>query len=329
MICFKRYALLLLVLLCLLPCIGGCAKQDEEELVYYTVTFDSNGGSPVEEQRVLAGKKLTPVSAPMREGYLFDGWKTELGSFWSFENDYPSSDLSLRAVWIPATSVFAYEPIDDTTATVTAVRELRSELPVPQMLGGYTVVAIADGVFADTPSSKVQRISLPQTITSVGEEAFAGCENITISFDPRAKLTEIGASAFLDCNRLSAISLGEGLREIFADTFFGCTALKEISLPSSLRRIEDNAFAKCDTLITVMLFSHLTEIGDSAFKGCDSLRTVYYYGSEEQMTALKEHNTANQNDAFLRATVYFYSETQPTSDGNYWYMNENNRPKLW
>ena len=78
-----------------------------------------------------------------------------------------------------------------------------------------------------------------------------------------------------------------------------------------------------------MLSSELTEICDSAFADCDALRVIYYRGSEEQLTTLREHGTAKQNDAFLRATAYFYSAEQPAEDGNYWYLNESGRPKLW
>ena len=329
MIHFKRYMLLLLALLCLLACVSGCAKQEEEETIYYTVSFNSNGGSPIESQTVAEHGRVSPVTPPTREGYLFDGWKSEHGSFWNFESDVPTSDMTLTATWISATSVFAYEPLNDTDAMLTEIKEQRADLPVPQILGGYTITAIGDGVFSEISSSKVQSISLPSTVTSIGEDAFAGCENITISFAADAVLTELGAGAFLDCNRLGSITLGEGLETIYADTFFGCSSLKEIRIPKSVTRLEDNAFSDCTSLMTVMLSSEVTEIGDSAFKGCTSLRTVYYYGTEEQLAELRTDNTAKKNDPFLYATAFFYSATQPTSDGNYWYLNDQGRPKLW
>ena len=40
----------------------------------YTVTFDSNGGTPVTSQTVEGGKKATEPENPTREGYTFDGW---------------------------------------------------------------------------------------------------------------------------------------------------------------------------------------------------------------------------------------------------------------
>lgn len=325
----KRYGLLLLALLCLLSFLSGCTKQEEIEVVYHTITFDSNGGTPIEEQIVADGNNLSYVTPPTREGYLFDGWKTQDGMLWNFESDFPSSDLTLIAIWIPATDVFAYEPLDDSAAAITKIKELRPELPVPQILGGYTVTAIADGVFAELSAHQVQTISLPSTITSIGEEAFYNAGGIKISIDPTAVLTEIGAGAFFGCDGLGALRLGEGITAIAPDTFFGCTSLKEIRIPKSVIRLEDNAFADCSSLVTVMLHPELTEVGDSAFKGCDSLRTVYYYGTAEQITALRENGTANQNDPFLFSTVYYYSETQPAENGNYWFLTENDRPKLW
>ena len=319
---------LLFLFLSLFP-LFGCAKKEEPETVYYTVTFHSGGGSPIEEQHLAKGMPVRETAIPTREGYLFDGWKTDTGMLWDYESNFPSSDMTLNAVWIPITEIFEHDPVGDGTTVLTKLKKPRTLLDVPQTIDGLTVTAIADGVFADLSHEKVTRITLPQTVTSVGEDAFYGCEGIEISFDPRAVLSEIGAGAFFGCDALGAIRLGEGLSRIASDTFFGCSSLKEIVLPKSLALLEDNAFADCTKLITVTFHETLTEIGDSAFKDCDSLRTLYFYGTDGQITSLRENGTSNQNDAFLRATAYFYSETKPEDTGNYWYLNENGRPKLW
>lgn len=328
---FKSYGLLCLVLFLLLSLLFlfGCTKEEEPETVYYTVTFDSNGGSPIEEQRVLEGKPVTETAIPTREGYLFDGWKTDNGLRFDYTSDFPSEDMTLTAVWIPVTDIFEHDPIGDGTTVLTGVKKARALLDVPQTIDGLTVTAIGDGAFADLSDEKVRRITLPQTVTSVGEDAFYACEGIEISFDPRAILTELGAGAFFGCDGLSSVRLGEGLSHIASDTFFGCASLKEIVLPRTVTLLEDNAFSDCDALITLTFHETLTEIGDSAFKGCTSLRTLYFYGSDEQISTLRNDGTENKNDDFLRATAYFYSETEPEASGYYWYLNENGRPKVW
>jgi len=69
----------------------------------YTVTFDSNGGSPVEELRLRFGEIITAPAAPTKDGYMFEGWyqgelKYEFGS-------EISSDISLKAKWTPNSHV--------------------------------------------------------------------------------------------------------------------------------------------------------------------------------------------------------------------------------
>lgn len=326
---FHSIGALLLALLCLLACLGGCTKEEESETVYYTITFDSKGGTPIEEIRVAEGQSIPRGNDPTREGWLFEGWKTEDGAFWNFEGDVAFADITLVAVWTPATDVFDHEPNGDGTTTLTRLKMPRSSYPVPITLDGLTVTAIGDGVFAELSSEKVESISLPETVTSVGEEAFYQCRGIALTIDPRAILTEVGAGAFYGCDGLRSVTLGEGMSAIAPDTFFGCRGLREIRIPKSVTVLEDNAFADCTSLVTVMLHPALTEVCDSAFKDCDALRTIYFYGTQAEITTLRESGTAKQNDSFLRATVYFYSATKPESDGNFWYLSENDRPKLW
>ncbi|WP_415540410.1 InlB B-repeat-containing protein, partial [Erysipelothrix anatis] len=47
---------------------------DLPELVYHTVTFNSNDGSEVTSQSILDKEKVAQPEAPIREGYTFDGW---------------------------------------------------------------------------------------------------------------------------------------------------------------------------------------------------------------------------------------------------------------
>jgi len=322
---YKRLGILLLALLCALPLLASCKQNEEEETVYYTVTFDSNGGSAVEQQTVAAEEALREPTPPTREGYIFEGWQTETGSLWNFSSDFVISDLTLTAKWLDASHIFSYE-VTGNSAKITAVKKLYPTIAIPSIIKGYEVTAIGDGVFYELSPKEVQKITLPHTITSVGEEAFWNCAGISITFDPRAVLTELGEAAFFGCDGLSAVRLGEGLSEIAPDTFFGCTALKEIRLPKSVTLLSDNAFTDCTALQSVMLHKELREIGDSAFKDCNALRALYFYGTEAALTELRENGTAAQNDPFLNAFAYFYSE-QPTEGG--WYLDENGNPKLW
>ena len=66
----------------------------------YTVTFDSQGGSAVNDQTVTEGQTIIEPAAPTRDGYTFKGWFTESsgGSQWNF-NDPVNKSMTLYAQW--------------------------------------------------------------------------------------------------------------------------------------------------------------------------------------------------------------------------------------
>jgi uncharacterized repeat protein (TIGR02543 family) len=67
----------------------------------YTVTFDSQGGSAVDPQKVKHGRKATEPEDPTRTGYTFGGWYKESGCTnpWDFATDKVTSDVTLYAKW--------------------------------------------------------------------------------------------------------------------------------------------------------------------------------------------------------------------------------------
>ena len=56
-----------------------------------------------------------------------------------------------------------------------------------------------------------------------------------------------------------------------------------------------------------------------AFYGCDKLTDIFYKGNE---SAFKAVTVGGNNEPFEEATVYFYSETTPSEEGNFWYYKD-------
>lgn len=67
----------------------------------YTVTFNSNEGSPIDSQEVEEGKKITKPANPTKDGNDFGGWfsDSELTTPWDFENGTVSAAMTLYAKW--------------------------------------------------------------------------------------------------------------------------------------------------------------------------------------------------------------------------------------
>ena len=92
-----------------------------EDGAYETVTFNSDGGTPVEEAKVLRGQKVAnPTDDPTKSGHTFTGWY--LGDE-KYNFDTPvTAPLTLTAKWekVPSSGgYYYYHPTTDTKATDT------------------------------------------------------------------------------------------------------------------------------------------------------------------------------------------------------------------
>lgn len=78
------------------------------------VRFESNGGSEIEEQKVLFGETVVKPEDPTRDGYIFDGWYRDIDKTksWDFDNDTVSGNMSLYAKWVQVPG--GISPTEDT-----------------------------------------------------------------------------------------------------------------------------------------------------------------------------------------------------------------------
>ncbi len=71
-------------------------------IINYTVTFDSQGGSPVPSQSITSGTLATEPVPPIRTGYAFSGWYKESGctTAWVFGSEIITNNVTIYAKWI-------------------------------------------------------------------------------------------------------------------------------------------------------------------------------------------------------------------------------------
>ena len=173
--------------------------------------------------------------------------------------------------------------------------------------------------------SYLESISIPEGVTSIGENAFSTCDNlasVTLPSSTTSPLTSIGASAFSYCSALKSISLPksvseigesaftfsglesigipEGVTEIGQLTFCYCSKLSEVTLPSTLKTIGMGAFALTG-LTSITLPASLNSIGDAAFTDCDIESVEILY--DETVTTphviyLGSNNSGSDEDAY-------------------------------
>lgn len=119
-------------------------------------------------------------------------------------------------------------------------------------LGGYVtipdgLIGIADAFYSN---SDVESVVIPDSVKYIGDTAFQQCDN------------------------LSCLTFGSGIKSIGKASFFGCESLTELFLPDSLEIISDNAFEDCYSVMTVCFPNGLTKIGKYSFASCYSLESV-------------------------------------------------------
>lgn len=79
---------------------GGNSNVDTTPK-FYTVTFDTDGGTAVNEQIVKPGAyAVSPYPHPTKEGYDFDGWKKADGTKFIISTTPVNSDMTLTAIWV-------------------------------------------------------------------------------------------------------------------------------------------------------------------------------------------------------------------------------------
>ena len=118
----------------------------------------------------------------------------------------------------------------------------------------------------------MKSITMSNTVTSIGDEAFWGCDKITDLIIPDS-VTSIGVSAFEGCSSLTYVVLSESITSISGKLFSGCS-LTDITIPNSVTAIGESAFYLCD-ITSVTIPENVTLIHGYAFGGCENLKTVF------------------------------------------------------
>ncbi|AEF81251.1 leucine-rich repeat protein [Leadbettera azotonutricia] len=116
-------------------------------------------------------------------------------------------------------------------------------------------------------------ITIPDSITSIGQGAFSGCESLESLTIPD-NITSIGGFIFFGCRSLKSITIPKNIICIGDYAFSGCKSLKNITIPKGIVSIGDHAFSGCKSLISVVLPDSVTSIGGSAFFNCTSLTEI-------------------------------------------------------
>ena len=134
-----------------------------------------------------------------------------------------------------------------------------------------TVTSIGEGAFMSC--SGLTNIEIPNSVTGIGYWAFGGCTGLT-SIEIPNSVTSIGDYAFYGCTSLSSVTIGNSVTSIGNDAFGNCTGLSSVTIPNSVTSIGYGAFYGCTSLSSVTIGNSVTSIGDWTFGDCSGLTSV-------------------------------------------------------
>ena len=156
------------------------------------------------------------------------------------------------------------------------------DIDIPEKLGNYTVTVLGEDSFStddfDSPlydihHTKIHSVTIPQSVTSIGKDAFAQCRALqSLTIDDAA--TSIGDWAFDECYKLTTLSLGKKITTIGDYAFYDCRILNNVTIPQSVTSIGDQAFGCCYGMDSFTIKDAATSIGEYAFWDCQKLETL-------------------------------------------------------
>lgn len=227
--------------------------------------------------------------------------------------------------------------------------------------GGAAINGYVDGnlVYRDSTktellgcSSKATSVVIPNSVQSIGINAFYYCENLTSVTIPNS-VTTIKQCAFAYCKKLTSIMIPDSVELIDYGVFEGCTGLTNISVdnnnakfssldgvlfdkekihllqypignpsttytvPNSVQLIVNYSFSEAVKLVNVTMGNNVTNIGDAAFASCSSLTSLTIPKSVTMLGFGIIHNCNNFTD------VYYTGSQEEWLSLDFGHHNEN------
>ena len=201
---------------------------------------------------------------------------------------------------------FEFFPLADGTYGVWLLKSVfLEEVVVPSTYQGKPVTQIVGQNDAmEFYATTLKKITIPNTITKIGDDAFSGLKSLeTVVFEENSQLTSIGEDAFVGCWNLtsitipnSVINIGEGA--IRSSDKLTCTiyengkylgnvqnpylylagvvdtSVTTFTMADTTKWIGTAAFANCSSLATITISEGVTSVGAAAFHGCSSLEAI-------------------------------------------------------
>lgn len=191
--------------------------------------------------------------------YYFSQTQPEEGFFWHFDTD-GKTPVSWGVESNYSVGLKYSLNTDEKGYTVVGIGYCEdTDLVIPATYRGLPVTAIGSNAFESVRSFK--SVSIPASVTTIGEYAFAHCGVTSVTFATNSQLTTVDRYAFFSSSSLQSIALPDGVTTIGEAAFNGCNNITSISIPDSITTIEDRALDFNSSAFTV--YNNAKYLGNS------------------------------------------------------------------
>ncbi len=203
-------------------------------LTNYTITFESNGWTSIQNQIVSHNWLLIKPNNPTKSEYIFDGWykEAQFTTLWNFNTDVVNANITLYAKWSDNTtpiSFFEYSVIDN-NITITKYKYSQispKNVKVPSEIEGKKVISIANNAFnwewtcsdcLEWDQAQLTSLILPETLETIWDTAFY-YNKLTVVVIPDS-VKSIWRYAFAENHWIVSVTIWRNITTILEKAFF-------------------------------------------------------------------------------------------------------------
>ncbi|EHI98770.1 cell wall binding repeat-containing protein [Clostridium sp. DL-VIII] len=219
----------------------------------------------------------------------YTGWKQIDGKWYYFyPSGYMAKDIMIQGYYLNSSGVWSELTtsgnlkFDKSTRTIVKYTNDKSttSLVIPSEIDGVQVKRIGEKVFED---SKLESITIPNGVTSIGDFAFAGCVNLTSIIIPNG-VTSIGVCAFENCNSATDITIPSSVTSIGWCAFHLCESTFHVESERTKQLL-----LKCDVNESeIILNGQSSAVNQNASANINNVSTKVNENGNEQIVTFSD-----------------------------------------